>query len=154
MPPGEAYWKVISPYWKTVDIYSGSSAFLQTFAQLPKPAGHLLALHWCQSEVRNGGFHQFFYNPTGVLAPEAEQGLHAVGMPAAADIAGRAMLMFGTPYPRERAQRLSFLASIPGKTRKEWDPFEALDTAFYTAIGEYGSLLIQAADAYAMQIAK
>ena len=26
-----------------------------------------MAAHWCQSEVRNGGFHQFFTNHTGDL---------------------------------------------------------------------------------------
>ena len=53
--PGEAYWQVVSPYWEQVDIYSGGDAFLRTFANVPEPAGHLLALHWCQSEVCNGG---------------------------------------------------------------------------------------------------
>jgi hypothetical protein len=154
MQPGEAYWNIIVPYWKTVDIYSGGSAFLQTFARLPKPVGHLLALHRCQSEVCNGGFHQFFNNSTGVLAPEAEEGFHAVRMGAAAEIVAKAMLVFGTPYPRDQEHRQGFLASIPGQARKEWDPFVALDSAFYEAIGQNGNLVTQAADAYALQIAK
>jgi hypothetical protein len=153
MRPGEAYWNVVAPYWETVDIYNGSSAFLQTFALVPEAAGDLLALHWCQSEVCNGGFHQFFNNSTGVLAPEAVKGFHAVGMGTAGEIVSKAMLVFGAPYPREQLHRKAFLGSIPGETRKEWDPFVALDTAFYEAIGN-GSLLIQAADVYALQIAK
>ncbi|WP_369973953.1 DUF4375 domain-containing protein [Polaromonas sp. SP1] len=34
------------------------------------PSRHLFAVHWCQSEICNGGFMQFFANSTGVLAPE------------------------------------------------------------------------------------
>ena len=145
--PGEAYWQVLSPYWEQVDIYSGGDVFLRTFANVPEPAGHLLALHWCQSEVCNGGFHQFFGNPTGVLAPEAAQGFRAIGMSAIAEILERAMAVFGTPYPRAQETRRQFLSSIPGKTREEWDPFIALDDAFYEAIGDH--VLDDAADAYA-----
>ena len=147
MKPGQAYWNVIAPYWEFVDIYSGGCVFLQTFARLPQPAGHLLALHWCQSEVCNGGFHQFFSNATGVLAPEAEKGFCAVGMGSAAKIVAEAMLVFGPSYPRERAARRAFLSSIPGEKRGEWDPFVAIDTAFFEAIGQGGSLMMQAADA-------
>ena len=145
--PGEAYWQIVSPYWKQVDIYSGGDAFLRTFANVPEPAGHLLALHWCQSEVCNGGFHQFFTNPTGVLAPEAAQGFRAINTSAIAEILERAMVVFGTPYPRAQEMRHQFLSSIPGETRDEWDPFIALDDAFYEAKGD--DVLYDAADAYA-----
>jgi hypothetical protein len=145
--PGETFWQVLSPYWEQVDIYSGGDVFLRTFANVPKPAGHLLALHWCQSEVCNGGFHQFFSNPTGVLAPEAAQGFRAIGLSAIADILERAMAVFGTAYPRALEMRHQFLSSIPGKTREEWDPFIALDDAFYEAMGD--GVLDDAADAYA-----
>jgi Domain of unknown function (DUF4375) len=146
---GEAYWQVVSPYWERVDIYSGGDAFLRTFANVPEPAGHLLALHWCQSEVCNGGFHQFFTNSTGVLAPEAAQGFRAINMSAIAEILERAMAVFGTPYPRAQEMRHQFLPSVPGGTRDEWDPFIALDDAFYEAKGD--DVLYDAADAYAVR---
>lgn len=145
--PGEAYWQVVSPYWERVDIYRGGDAFLRTFANVPEPAGHLLALHWCQSEIRNGGLHQFFTNPTGVLAPEAAQGFRAIDKPAIAEIIETAMAVFGTPYPRAQNVRHQFLSSIPGNTRDKWDPFVSLDRAFYKAIGD--DVLFDAADAYA-----
>jgi hypothetical protein len=145
--PGETYWQVVSPYWDKVDIYSDADAFLRTFAKVPEPAGHLLALHWCQSEVCNGGFHQFFTNSTGVLAPEAARGFRAINMSPIAILLEKAMAMFGTPYPRTREKRQQFLSSIPGKTRDEWDPCVALDRAFYEASGD--DLLYDAADAYA-----
>jgi Domain of unknown function (DUF4375) len=145
--PGEAYWQVLSPYWKQVDIYRGGDVFLRTLANVPEPAAHLLALKWCRSEVCNGGFHQFFGNPTGVLAPEAARGFRAIGMPATAEILERAMAVFATPYPRAQEMRQQFLSSIPGEIREEWDPFSALDNAFYEAIGD--DALDDAADAYA-----
>jgi Domain of unknown function (DUF4375) len=145
--PGQTYWQVVRPYWGEVDIYSSADAFLGTFAKVPEVAGHLLALHWCQSEVCNGGFHQFFTNSTGVLAPGAAQGFHAINMPAIAEIVERAMAVFGTPFPRAREMRQQFLSSIPGEARDEWDPFTALDQAFYKAKG--GDVLYDAADAYA-----
>jgi hypothetical protein len=109
--PGEVYWQIVSPYWDQVDIYSSGDVFLRTFANVPEPAGHLLALHWCQSEVCNGGFHQFFINSTGVLAPEAVRGFRAINMSAIAEILERAMVVFGTPYPRAREMRHQFLSS-------------------------------------------
>lgn len=54
----------------------------------------------------NGGLRQFFFNTTGVLAPEAISGLDAVGMPHAAQVLERATRFFGTPYPRIRSERL------------------------------------------------
>jgi hypothetical protein len=145
--PGQAYWQVVSRYWEQVDIYNGGDAFLRTFAGVPEPAGHLLALHWCQSEVCNGGLHQFFTNPTGVLAPEAAQGFRAINMSAIAEILERAMAIFGTPYPRAEEMRHQLLSRIPGRTRDEWDPFIALDNAFFAAKSD--DVLYEAADAYA-----
>ena len=150
--PGEAYWQVVDPYWEHVDIYNGAVDFRRTFAQVPEAEGDLLALHWCQSEVCNGGFHQFFRNSTGVLAPEAAKGFRAIDMPVVAEIVERAMAMFGVPYPREWEERRQSLSKLAGKTgdegdRDTWDPFKVLDDGFYDAIAE--DVLCDAADAYA-----
>lgn len=149
MEPGERYWEVVEPHWRTVDIYNGEGRFQRTFARVPQPAGHLLTLHWCQSEVCNGGFHQFFMNPTGVLAPEATRGFREIGMPSVADIVERAMAVFGSPYPREQEPRREFLLGLADKTPLDRNPFADLDSAFYDAIGESGALLYSAADEYA-----
>jgi hypothetical protein len=147
--PGEIWWQVVEPYWQNVDIYGDGATFLRTFADVPESAGHLLAIKWCESEVCNGGFHQFFGNPTGVLAPEAVLGFRAIGMPALADLVEQAMVVLDTPYPREQEQRRRFLDGIPGEHPKEWDPFFDLNDAFYAAMGD--DSLCDAADAYAAQ---
>lgn len=150
--PGSAYSQVVDPYWERVDIYCGRDPFLRTFAEVPAPAGHLLAVQWCQSEVCNGGFHQFFMNPTGVLAPEAARGFRAIGMPAMAEHVEQAMAIFGASFPREQEERQRVLEGTIGRSpdgadRDEWDPFVALDDAFYAAMDD--DALYDAADAYA-----
>lgn len=59
--------------------YEGPEEFVRQFRRVRPEVGHLYAAHWCQSEVRNGGFHQFFSNTTGLLAPEALEGFRAIG---------------------------------------------------------------------------
>ncbi len=80
---------------------------------------HLYAVRWCDAEVCNGGFHQFYTNATGVLGPEAAEGFEAVGLPACAEIVRGTLAFFGAPFPRERAQRMTQLPTR-GKTRAEW----------------------------------
>jgi len=143
--PGESAWQIVSPYWTSVDIYGSANAFLSTFAQVPEPAGHLLAVRWCESEVCNGGFHQFFTNLTGVLAPEATRGLRAINLPTIAEIVEKAMALFGTRYPRENQERRQILSALAD------DPFSALDRAFYDSTAD--DVLYDAADAYAAQMA-
>lgn len=94
----------------------------------------MLAAHWCWSEVCNGGLHQFFSNSTGVLAPEAVEGLNAVGVVNAAKITSEAMSFFGEPYLREWEQRNVILDNMTGESRKEFDPFYKLDNLFYESI--------------------
>jgi Domain of unknown function (DUF4375) len=89
--PGEVYWSLVEPFWGKISIYDGAEQFLRQFRALPKHVGHLFAGHWCQSEVCNGGFHQFFWNPTGILAPEALQAYQAIGIPVWAAIVKEAM---------------------------------------------------------------
>jgi hypothetical protein len=104
MEPGEAYWKAIDRIWDDVDIDSVES-FQRTFQNVPREFGLLYAAHFCQSEVCNGGFTQFFWNGTGVLAPEAVEGFVAIGQVNVADVVKGAMSMLGSPYLRDRAAR-------------------------------------------------
>jgi hypothetical protein len=136
-----------------VDIYGGADAFLRSFAAVPEPAGHLLAVTWCESEVCNGGFHQFFMNATGVLAPEAALGFRAINMPSLAETVEKAMAVLGTPYPREREQPQSILARIAeaadDDAGREWNPFHDLDDRFFATIPD--DVLCDAADEYAFR---
>lgn len=123
------YWPLIESDFNRVSIYDGPDRFLADIKNTPEWRAHLLAAHWCDSEVCNGGFDQFFFNPTGVLAPEALQGYRAVGRDDLADLLQQAMARLRRPeYPRDRTARQRALKG--GLFRKQPD-FENLDTRYY-----------------------
>ncbi len=99
------YWALVELVWDQIDIYSGEDKFLHDFLTAAEAPRILFTVHWLQSEVMNGGLGQFFDNDTGVLAPEAVEGLKALGMRAAAIELSKAMKFFGDPYPRSRLAR-------------------------------------------------
>lgn len=151
-PPGSIYWAAVEPIWKSISIYDGPEDFLGQFAAVRIELGHLFAAHWCQSEVCNGGFHQFFHNSTGVLAPEAAAGFVAIGMLGCAGVVAQAIEHFGAPYPRDRGDRMESLRAVSGQKREEWNPFTKLDSRFYELLkNENGGFAI-AADRYADKI--
>jgi hypothetical protein len=149
--PGTAYWERLEPVWGSVSIYDGGHVFLHEFAQLPQCERTLFAAHWCQSEVCNGGLHQFFTNPTGVLAPEAAVAFDELGLHEVSRLIRTAMAFFGDCYPREQEQRLAALEAVPGATRKEWDPFRHLDDPFYAAIDWPNNAFATAADSFVLR---
>lgn len=128
-----AYWSLIEPVWLKLNRSwdDGPEKFVRLFRSVGPEIGHLYAAHWCQSEVCNGGLHQFFSNTSGLLAPEALTGFRAIGATDWAKILDEAMKHFGEPYPRDRKQRKKFLPAAHGRARKEWDPFDHLDERFY-----------------------
>ena len=116
-PPEPAYWWAIDDWWDSIDIYGTPDRFMQSFAQAPEYARHVFAAHWVVSEVKNGALPQFFYNSTGILAPEAQQALTVVGLKASAKALQSAMLALGEPYPRDTEVRMSLMASLYGTER-------------------------------------
>jgi hypothetical protein len=146
---------LIEPIWESVSIYEGPETFVRQFGRLRPEVGRLFAAHWCHSEVCNGGFHQFFWNSTGVLAPEAVAGFHAIGLTTSAAVVAEAMQWFGVPYPRDRDERCDRLETLPrgrGRDRVEWDPFADLDERFYDSLRDEPGDWESAADAYAARV--
>jgi hypothetical protein len=82
----ELAWRAIEPAFGTVSIYDGPEVLEEQLRPLTDGQRALLALHWCVSETLNGGFDQFFTNPSGLLADEARTGFERVGVPAAATL--------------------------------------------------------------------
>lgn len=138
----EGYWQVIEPIWNNINI-DGISVFFDTYAKIPPKAALLYAAHFCQSEVCNGGFRQFFFNSTGVLAPEALKGFCAIGQNKIAELIENAMLPFGVPYARDREERQSILDGLPVQA------FDSLDEQFFSLIGTEAGGFEAAADRYA-----
>jgi len=111
MDAGEKYWSVLDPIWDNINIDSAES-FSSTFETVPRDVAVLYAAHFCQSEVCNGGFTQFFSNSTGVLAPEAVEGFRAIGQQKVGDVVQRAISLLGPPYMRDRVARWAVLDNL------------------------------------------
>ena len=138
---------MIEPFWESISIYDGPETFLNQFRKVKPPVGHLFAAHWLYSEVCNGGFHQFFSNSTGVLAPEAAKGFRAIGLDDCATVIEEAIQFFGKSYPREQEERNEILEGIEGNEEEEWNLFFKLDDRFYKLVE--GDRFLNAADEYA-----
>lgn len=147
---GVDYWTLVEPVWETLNRSwdGGPEEFVRLFRSIRPEIGHLYAGHWCQSEVCNGGFHQFFSNTTGLLAPEALEAFQAIGAVDWVRIVAEAIQYFGAPYPRDRDDREKLLPLRQGRSRDDWDPFARLDERFYEWTGDWE----ETANAYADQI--
>jgi hypothetical protein len=99
----------------------------------PRDVQLLWATSYGKADIDNGGFHQFFSNNTGIMAPEVQECLERMDLHATADVVKNAMLVFGQPFPRARAQRLQFLDRFQGNRREDWNPFHVLDDPFYAS---------------------
>jgi hypothetical protein len=150
MPPApdpETYWDLIERAFDAVSIYDGPEVYDEQVAAYPEPIRHLLAAHWCYSEVYNGGFWQFFGNSTGVLAHDAVAGFRALGLDDLAAILEEAMSRLPAPYPRDVMDREEVLG--PDR-RDERIRFDDLDDRFFAALGDGSPDRFQAAaNAYA-----
>lgn len=140
----------MEPIWDAISIYEGPVVFLDGYAAAPHVARDLFAAHWCQSEVLNGGFAQFFSNSTGVLAPEAEAAYRRMGMHGLADCVAEAMRWFGTAYPRDRDARNAALSKGRNDIFRQ-TPFGTLDESFDRLHQSEADGFVEAADRYARQ---
>ena len=146
---GDRYWSVVAPFWLPLnESWDHVAEFLAESQRIPPRVLDLYAAHWCQSEVNNGGLHQFFFNTTGLLAPEATSGFRAIGLPTWSAVVSEAMGYFSGAYPRERAVRRKLLPQAKGRKREVWDPFQALDERFFTCSDAMLGRWEQAADLY------
>lgn len=59
----------------SLDLSADRSELSTVLAQASTGQTAVIAAFWAETEVSNGGFLQFFSNPSGVLAPELIQGL-------------------------------------------------------------------------------
>ena len=149
-PSGGTYWRALQPYADAVSIYDGPAVFQRQFARLPEPVGVLFAAQWLDTEVRNGGFEQFFYNSTGILAPEAYSAFRTLKLEDAAALIQSAMSVFGAGYPRDRSVRCQLLEGLLARTAGQDHPFEALETRYYELVPL--TRFETAADSYASRI--
>jgi hypothetical protein len=95
----ELAWQVIAPAYDAVSLYDGPAALASQLRPLTGGQRALLALHWCVSETTNGGFDQFFTNPSGLLADEARAAFERIGVPEAARLLDEARALLASRPP-------------------------------------------------------
>ena len=124
--PAQVVWDVIEPMWDELGTPYEQDDRLQSAATAGQRA--LYALHWTNSEVCNGGFHQYFANPTGMLTAEAIAGAYLVGAAGYGEAIERAASVFGPSVPPTQDERQGRLARL---TVDETQLLNASDEKWY-----------------------
>jgi hypothetical protein len=94
----------------------------------------LLAAYLFDSEVRNGGFHQFFFNPSGDDALDARAGLARFGMTTSPALLDCAMTAFPDSKPsKDRETRNDQLARWGDK---QFELFSTITEAYFVVDDE------------------
>ena len=95
------------------------------------PPERVFLLVWeLESEVNNGGFHQYFHNRSGALALDVVDALKAIGAEATADIVQRALNAVGdtiTIWSDDAARR----GSVKSLSPQARQILEELDREYY-----------------------
>ena len=74
----------------------------------------------------------------------------AIGMPNAAALIERAMMFFGSVYPRDRNKRIETLYAYAKQNPKSRDPFDKMNDEFFKLLDEESGGFEAAADRYAL----
>ena len=123
-------WAVIEPMWDDLNFYEDWGRVEKFMKAVTPGQGAMISIWWCESEVCNGGFEQFFSNSTGMLAEPALKGFRLVGADHYSDLLWQAMSIFaGTKRLRNRRKRNEALYAEPYKERLAF--LRSLDDQFY-----------------------
>lgn len=71
----------------------------------------IYVVYTLEGEVNNGGFAQYFYNSSGDFGYELEAAFQKIGASETAAICAKAVAVFGTAYPQDRAKRQDIMMS-------------------------------------------
>ncbi len=112
------------------------ASYFASITKVARPQLLMFAAHFCLSEVNNGGLLQFFWNSTGVLAPEAIEGFEAIGMPELASKVSAAASLLGAPFPRDRDERWDALLAASGRTEDQLESIFKRNSNLYLCFEE------------------
>ena len=95
--------------WPCIDHYDAPAPVAARLAELPAPHRLVVVSHIFEAEMLNGSVHQFFFNSSGVLAPEVAAAFRDMGLPDHADAVRQGIDLFPAPYPRDLETRRDFM---------------------------------------------
>lgn len=87
---------------------------------------------WVEAEVNNGGFNQFFWNPSRVFAKEAVSGFELLGEPKLAELMKNAIAINAANDAKFASYRSEGSLEAFSESYKD-NPLNALDDQFYAA---------------------
>jgi len=107
----------------------------RTIKEVPEHVAFLYSAYFCQFEVCNGGFSQFFSNSTGVLAPEAVEAFKAIGQPGVADFqfSRRCLYWACRTSEADMTGGVDWTISLSNTEAKCWNRSEAIYTGALSA---------------------
>ena len=106
-------WDAIAPIWDDLP-FQRFSTLTKFMEDLTEGQRGLIALDWCQKEIRNGGFRQLFVNSTGNLVPWRIDGFQLIGATKYCTVLSEAASMFGNQYPASGTARRKALSALSG----------------------------------------
>jgi Domain of unknown function (DUF4375) len=145
-----SYRELVDPLYEILVTWETAELYLDRMRGIREDLALLFGAHLAYWEIGNGGFTQFFWNSSGIVAPEAARGFRMLGMPRSAEIVERAMLQFGHPFPRDwNARQTMFDEGEEPFGGKEHPGFAALDSEMFPLVEEEAGGFEAAADRYA-----
>jgi hypothetical protein len=132
----ESYWEILKPFFEAIDTGGSTEAYAASLGKVPRAVVLLYATHMCLAEVHNGGLLQFFWNSTGIVAPETIEGFAAIGMPKLGSLVKQAASLLGDPYPRDRDARWDALLAASDCSPEYLERLFAKAEGFYLAFAE------------------
>lgn len=97
--------------------------------KLTKGQQAMFAVWWVEAEVNNGGFNQFYFNPSGQYAEMAEDGFQLFGASKFANLMRRANKVYAEN--RERLEEFDDGTMESFSESYKDNPLNALDEEFY-----------------------
>jgi hypothetical protein len=124
----------LRPYWNRVFAMLGAAGdnYLLRARDLPQPWRALYTTFRMDAEVRNGGFHQYFWNSEGVLNAVTEEDLGYIGALEIQRIFRRAVACF-VEFDIAAEKRRGENTWEEFSAGYETIPWDNLDTEFYQA---------------------
>jgi Domain of unknown function (DUF4375) len=130
-PADEAAWLAIEKIYDELKLPSRAD---NRFNELTDGQRAVYVLHWVQSEIRNGGFEQLYFNSTGRFAALAPAAALRVGAHDYAAVFARANALFADErVPEQAGPRRQALREVLDERSQELD---AIEDDFFGLLGE------------------
>ena len=126
----EIAWNAIEPLWNDLP-YSNLKKLDAFLSEVTEGQRALIAIDWCQKEIRNGGIKQLFTNSSGNLVPYAIEGFKLIHAPIYSAMLQEAASLLGKEYPKTITSRKNALKSL---SKQKIETLQKIDENFFTLL--------------------